>query len=361
MRAKLQRIVIDNCGSYLGMQKGCFVVKDREGNVQRFPMFENEIGEIVLTGGNFVSTSVLASCGFWDIPITIMTKNFKPIAVLKSLDDDSHVKTRIAQYEALKNGKGITIAKTIVESKIESQNIILKRYSLKQLDIMTLKAKIEKLESNNLKDLRKRLLPIEGKASEHYFHEIFKLFPKAIRTEQRKTWKAYDSLNNTFNLAYTLLKFRVHSAILKAHLEPYLGFMHSEQHGKPSLVCDFCELYRYIIDSFLIDFSQNLKPKDFIVKTEWYSTNRLGKRQVLNREKTKELTENLNRFFETKVPISRIRYGFKQQIETLINEEALLFAKYLRDEREQWIPRIIQLNPFFHPRFMRMRKNFLSF
>ncbi|MEM3761002.1 MAG: hypothetical protein QXZ02_07855 [Candidatus Bathyarchaeia archaeon] len=68
--------------------------------------------------------------------------------------------------------------------------------------------------------------------------------------------------------------------------------------------------------------------------------NRLGKRQVLNREKTKELTEKLNRLFDTKVPISRIKYGFKQEIETLINEEALLFAKYLRNEREQWTPRI---------------------
>lgn len=39
----------------------------------------------------------------------------------------------------------------------------------------------------------------------------------------------------------------------------------------------------------------------------------------------------------------RIRRGEHQEIETLINEEALLFAKYLRDERETWIPRIAVL------------------
>lgn len=326
------------------MERGCFVVKDREGNVKRYPMFENEVGEIVLTSGNFISTSVLASCGFWNIPVVVVTRNGNPVAVLRSLDDDSYVRTRIAQYEALNNGKGVTIAKTIVLSKIESQNMVLEKYSLKQLDIMALKSKIERIDSKNLKEVRKRLLPIEGKASEHYFHEIFKLFPKSIRTEQRKGWKAYDGLNNTFNLAYTLLKFKIHSAILKAHLEPYLGFLHSEQHGKPGLVCDFQELYRYLIDSFLISFSQSLKPRDFVVKTEWFSANRLGKRQVLSHEKTKELTEKLNRFFETKIPISRIKHGSKQQIETLINEEASLFAKYLRNERDSWIPRIIQLN-----------------
>jgi hypothetical protein len=30
----------------------------------------------------------------------------------------------------------------------------------------------------------------------------------------------------------------------------------------------------------------------------------------------------------------------EQEIETLINEEALLFAKYLRGERPSWNPRI---------------------
>ena len=38
--------------------------------------------------------------------------------------------------------------------------------------------------------------------------------------------------------------------------------------------------------------------------------------------------------------IPRIRIGKKQTIETLINEEALLLAKFLRDERETWTPRI---------------------
>jgi len=124
----------------------------------------------------------------------------------------------------------------------------------------------------------------------------------------------------------------VHSAILKAHLEPYLGFVHSEAHSKPSLVCDIMEIYRSLIDNFVLEFSQSLKPTDFILKSEWFSVNRLGKRQVLNREKTKELTEKLNDYFERKVDIPRIKHGNKQTLETLINEEAMLLGKYLRSE-----------------------------
>jgi CRISPR-associated protein Cas1 len=79
-----------------------------------------------------------------------------------------------------------------------------------------------------------------------------RLFPESIRPEGRVTYKAYDVLNNVFNFAYYVLECRVHKAVLKAKLEPYLGFLHSVQFGKPSLVCDFQELYRYLIDDFLI-------------------------------------------------------------------------------------------------------------
>jgi hypothetical protein len=41
------------------------------------------------------------------------------------------------------------------------------------------------------------------------------------------------------------------------------------------------------------------------------------------------------------VEVPRIRHGSRQTLETLINEEALLLAKYLRDERKTWVPRII--------------------
>jgi len=40
------------------------------------------------------------------------------------------------------------------------------------------------------------------------------------------------------------------------------------------------------------------------------------------------------------VEIPRIRVGERQTIETLVSEEALLFAKYLRNEKKDWLPRI---------------------
>ena len=46
-------------------------------------------------------------------------------------------------------------------------------------------------------------------------------------------------------------------------------------------------------------------------------------------------------YFVSKVEIPRMKVGRRQTVETLINEKALLFAKFLRDERETWTPRIV--------------------
>jgi hypothetical protein len=50
--------------------------------------------------------------------------------------------------------------------------------------------------------------------------------------------------------------------------------------------------------------------------------------------------KELDDYFELIIEVPRIKVGKKQKIETLINEEALLFAKYLRDERKTWNPRL---------------------
>jgi len=65
---------MDGNGSYLGMSKGCFVLKDRNGNEEKYPLFENEIKEVVLRSGNSVSTGALSSLGFWGVDVLVMTQ-----------------------------------------------------------------------------------------------------------------------------------------------------------------------------------------------------------------------------------------------------------------------------------------------
>ena len=126
---------------------------------------------------------------------------------------------------------------------------------------------------------------------------------------------------------------------MKAKLEPFLGFLHSVQYSKPSLVCDLEELYRYLVDDFVLDYVQTLKPSDFTTKTVEASKNRNGKREYLNDVKTREMIRKLQDYFEKKIEVPLIRHSKRQRIETLINEETLILAKYIRDEKDSWNPR----------------------
>ena len=48
----------------------------------------------------------------------------------------------------------------------------------------------------------------------------------------------------------------------------------------------------------------------------------------------------LSQYFENMFEIPRIRVCKRQTVETQINEEALLLAAFMRDERETWMPKI---------------------
>ena len=215
----------------------------------------------------------------------------------------------------------------------------MEKYDLEYIGL-DYKEKIKGLETNNLEKFRQRITGIESKCTEKYYGQIFSLLPEKIRPETRETFMAYDGMNNLFNLAYEVLGWKIHKALVRAKLEPYLGFLHSNQMGKMSLVCDFQELYRYLLDDFLIQYSQQISKRDFFAKTEVATRRKKGKREYLTDSETKTFLDELYRFFESRVEVKRIRNGEHQTLESLINEEALLFAKYLRNEIKVWNPRI---------------------
>ena len=338
--ARNQRLVLDGNGQYLGMSKGCFVLRDRKGQEEKYPVFENQIKEVILQSGNSVSTGALASLGFWDIDVMVMTGRGRPVALLKSLDDDAHVETRLCQYEAYNGEKGLGIAKQLILGKIQGQNVVLEKYGFNKHDMTQIQRYVEGVKGKSIEKIRPKLMQIEGTASKKYFGQMLSVIPERIRPARRKGWKAFDGVNNLLNLGYEVLQWKVHRALLKAKLEPYLGFLHSVQYGKPSLVCDMEELYRYLIDDFMFDYVQGLKSNDFIRKEVQTTRKRKGYREYLNDQKTREMMRELNDYFDTKIELPRIRSGKRQRIETMINEETLLLAKYIRNEIDQWTPRI---------------------
>lgn len=337
-------LILNPHGKYLGYSAMNFAIKDKNRNtIKETPFYS--VGEIILQSGNAVSTGALAAAGFWGIDCLILTASGRPVATIKSLDDFSHVKTRICQYKAYDNRKGVEIAKALVLAKIDTQTQIIKKYKLIPFNTLEIpkKEKIKMLYAEKINKIRNKLHGIEAKYSQHYFGQIINLFPKNLRKnwKKREGYRAYDELNNLFNFAYEYLKWKIFRSLIKAKLEPYLGYLHKVQENRPSLVCDFQEIYRCLIDDFLIKYSQKLKNKNFEKKYERGYYNKKIPRKYLTHTETNNLVKTLNKYFENKIGIPRIKRGKKQKIETLINEEASLLAQYLRGEKDTWTPRIL--------------------
>jgi Asp-tRNA(Asn)/Glu-tRNA(Gln) amidotransferase C subunit len=77
-----------------------------------------------------------------------------------------------------------------------------------------------------------------------------------------------------------------------------------------------------------------------VLVTDFMMHLKMGKKIHLKEYETNSLAEDLNAFFDHMVNVERIKIGKRQTIDTLISEESLLFAKYLRQETKVWVPRI---------------------
>jgi len=93
---------------------------------------------------------------------------------------------------------------------------------------------------------------------------------------------------------------------------------------------------------------------DFVWKDDIHA-GRKGKRAFLNKERNKEFLDRLEDYFQTRVNVPRVKIGKKQELETVINEEAMLLASFIRGKRI-WEPRIVPLPNISTLKIMREKR-----
>ncbi len=198
---------------------------------------------------------------------------------------------------------------------------------------LNLVEKLSKTNGEKIDDIRPKLMWIESRYSKVYFRHLKTLFPDFLQISKRTKHNAEDPLNNLLNLGYEVLKGEVYKTAMLAHLDPYLGYLHSIQFAKPSLVCDIQEIFRSLIDELLVDYSQKLSKDDF---------ERKNGRMFVKRKESYKLIKAINGFFDKRIKHQRIRkYGQRSKIKTAIREEAIKLGQYLRGEKVGYAPIIM--------------------
>ncbi len=328
------KVILDQCGSYLGVNRLNFFLRNGTEPLRRIPFYN--VDEIAISSGGAVSTKALAWASVYGTKVLVTSHTGRPLGVYLPLDYDMHVETRVKQYQAHNNAKGLLIAKAILRAKIITQASLLDRYDV-GFDSQPYLRKIEVVKMQAGEKARTALFSIEGELSQRYIKQIVKLFPKGLQTDARESYRATAALNNIFNLSYEVLRWEVYKSILSSHLDPYLGYLHSIEHSKPSLVCDVQEPYRAWIDGFLVEYCQTLREIDLQMRFDGRKP-----RIFLRHSASSRLIAKLSRYLNSKVMKQRThKYGSRSRRKTIIQEDTERLAGYIRGDLPTWEPTVM--------------------
>jgi CRISPR-associated protein Cas1 len=112
----------------------------------------------------------------------------------------------------------------------------------------TIRASLERVGQleGTLDEQRGTLMGLEGSAGRAYFACLGRLLPEAYRFSGRSRQPAADPFNAMLNYSFGVLYSLVERACICAGLDPHVGFLHTDNYAKKSLVFDLMEPFRIL-------------------------------------------------------------------------------------------------------------------
>ena len=185
--------------------------------------------------------------------------------------------------------------------------------------------KFEPFRTELIVDCRNNLMGIEGSIAAVYWRAVAAAMPEPFTFEKRSRRPANDLFNAVLNYFYGMTYTVVEGGLFAAGLDPYLGFMHVDEHRKPTLTFDVIEPFRPWVDRLLIEacLSGEIQ-KNFVTKNQHgIFLNKKGKAYII--PLFNDFVERL-RFFQER------RVSNKNHIYTIAGQLAKSIKTYREDE-----------------------------
>lgn len=261
MKKLLNTLYITSPKSYLSLDGENVIITKEDKTVKRVPL--HNIEGIIGFGFTGASPALMGKCADMGISLTFMTMNGGFLARVVG-EDRGNVLLRKEQFRISESDdQSLSYAKNMITAKIvNSKNVLLraKRDYRMRLDVDKLEVVIDNLKTSateaRLANSSETLRGIEGNAANRYFH----VFDSLILQQKadfyyhgRNKRPPLDNVNALLSFSYSLLAKDVTSALESVGLDPYIGFLHTDLPGRPSLSLDMMEELRSIIaDRFVL-------------------------------------------------------------------------------------------------------------
>ena len=295
------QLVINTYGSYLQKNGDCFKIKTDE---KVFEISCKKVTSILISTAAYITTDAIKMAMENNIDVVFLDEFGDPYGRVWHSKLGSTVLIRRKQLEISAAEEGLELAKEWVIRKLENQADFLERLKRPREDkaeklgesIKGLAEIAQKLTAlaGMIDERRGTIMGLEGSAGRIYFDALNYVMPDRFKFEGRSRNPAKDEFNALLNYSYGVLYSLVEKACIVAGLDPYIGFVHTDNYNKKSLVFDLIEMFRIFAEETVVYLFSGRK-----VKLEHFEGVKGG--FTLNKDGKAVLIEALNKTLDESI------------------------------------------------------------
>ena len=299
-----------------------------------------KVDGVVVLGRATISAAAIAELIQKKIPLSFLTHTGRYLARLEP-ELTKNLFVRKAQWQA--NGmsdQSVHLVKGFVRGKLKNYRNALMRQERNStaLDLQSAITRLEQAIAPIEKtDTINSLRGLEGAGSAAYFgcfNQLIRVADFSFATRCRRP--PTDPVNSLLSLGYSLLRHDIQSALNIVGFDPYLGYLHTERYGRPSLALDLMEEFRPLVVDAVVLSAINLRS----LSITDFTTEPLSGRVELTKEGIQKFLRlyQVKKLSEFKHPVMGRKCSYQEAFEI----QARLVAKYLMGEIEKYPPLIMK-------------------
>lgn len=254
------QLVLNSFGGSISKSGEMFEVQ-LEGRRQKVSTLK--VSSILIAPGVSLSSDAIELALRNNIDILMLSKYGDPVGRFWHARMGSTARIRRAQLRLTLSPDGLKYGAAWLIAKLNNEINLLKKMQTRRTRLFTeigqsigsMKNSLARLRQldGTIDDIRNTILGIEGACGRIYWDIMAQLVPVHFKFQGRSRNPAKDEFNAILNYGYGMLYGLVEKAVVIAGLDPYIGFIHTDNYNKISLVFDVIEKYRIWVEETLLD------------------------------------------------------------------------------------------------------------
>lgn len=349
MKKLLNTLYVTTQGLYLSKENDTLIASLEGVKKLQIPLLN--LSGIVCFGNIGASPFLLGACAENNIGVSFLTRNGRFLGRFQG-PVSGNVLLRREQYRLADDLQVSTqFARSFLIGKLLNSRSVIQRFLRDHRDqiddsqpleftIKSLKNITKRFNYRNslpvLTDSLNSLRGIEGDAAADYFSHFNHLIisqKNHFSFDSRIKRPPRDPVNALLSFVYTLLAHDVQSAIESVGLDPFVGFLHADRSGKPSLALDLMEEFRaYIADRMVLSLI-NLKQisiADFIISdTKTVKIKDEARKTILQIYQERKQDEITHPFLNEKIKIGLLPFVQSQLLARTIRKDLDIYPPFI--------------------------------